>query len=201
MYSDRETLSMSRPRSARQLEGLYFEWLYSHVGRLSAVNPGRSHTMLAEQMHVTPFVEYVPNDGNRANDGLDLRVQFCEMVTSRFTAADISGPCSMLEMTIALAQRVEYETAGTNIDHEFADWYWKLMGHAGLAVYTDEAYLDSDHARDRVEVILDRIVERRYSRSGALGFFPLKHGRGDQRTTELWDQMSAYILENSDIRT
>ena len=48
----------------------------------------------------------------------------------------------------------------------------------------------------RIDDILDRWIERKFSRNGKGSPFPLKKPKKDQRKVELWYQMQGYICEN-----
>ena len=57
-------------------------------------------------LHKTEFVYYVPNDENRAMDGVYLREDFLSATPEYYATPDwMEMECSMLEMLIALAQR------------------------------------------------------------------------------------------------
>ena len=45
-------------------------------------------------------------------------------------------------------------------------------------------------------LILNKIIDRGYSRRGVGGLFPLKYSKNDQRKVELWYQMHSYLIEN-----
>ena len=176
----------------------YFEWLYSHIGARSARNPAHSHILLAEQLHNHLYFWSIRNDDNRASDGLSLRDEFTDEVGIRPDFFD--GNCTMLELMIGIAKRAAYEAEELGIADGVTEWFWLMADHSGLSSFTDDQYLDpTEMAFEKVETILDQIVERSYRPNGRGGFFPLRNPHQDQRETELWLQLSAYIIENSDI--
>ena len=185
----------------QSLEGRYFQWLYGMVGALTDRNESHSHWILAEQLYNTVFTWFVPNDHNRAADGGRLRDDFCDIVGSWEDSRIMFEPCNMFEMLIALARRIDYETAGDTVDDAGVGiWFWRMLENAGLAKYTDAVYCDNPRAEIEVAEILENLLERRYDRNGKNGgLFPLHAPRLDQRKVELWYQMSAYLLENCDI--
>lgn len=184
------------------LDEQYFSWLYSHIGVLSDPNPSHSYHLLAEQLYRKPFIWYVPNDDNRATDGLFLRDEFCDVIGSwrnpRREDRMPFEPCNMLEMIIGVAKRASFEGSDIFPDNSVGDWFWRIMGNLGLSRYTDDVFMLEQPYRE-IEIVLDTIIERRYGADGTGGLFPLRHPTEDQRKTEIWYQLCAYILENSDI--
>lgn len=172
----------------------YFEWLYSMVGVPGDSNPERSHTLLLDQLIRKDFVWFIPNDDNRFSDGLFLREVFYEDSLGPHDL--LNQPCSVLEMLIALAGRMDYQTNKSNDDNIWS-CFWLLLDNLGLRKYTDAVYTTYAPAWIDVDDILDTFLHRRYKRNGEGGLFPLKRSRRDQRKIELWYQMSAYILENT----
>ena len=176
---------------ARSLDDEYLSWLYSQVGIVRNLNPARSHWKLLHQLYTKQFMWFVPNDDNRAEDGRALRYEFLEK--TRFPLDDPLGEwyhlnCSVLEMIIALAQRVAFESDGTP-----SEWFWRLMHNLELDGYTDSVHEIS--IAEEVEVVLDRLNGRTYSADGVGGLFPLREPQHDQRRVELWYQMQSYMLE------
>jgi len=186
--------------TATDLETRYFKWLYHHIGSLKDPNPSHGHWLLAEQLHKTTFNWFVPNDDNRSSDGLSLRDDFCDEVGSWGPGRHIHDPCSMLEMLIALAKRTDYEADDLGMGEGIGEWFWTLMTNVGLRKFTDEVYLRGRQETElHVQEILNNLIERKYEADGRGGLFPLSHPQRDQRTVELWYQMSDYLLENSNI--
>ena len=173
------------------MDGGYFTWLYSTIGALRDPNPTHSRWLLAEQLHRKDFLWYIPNDDNRAADGVALRAEYYEF--------PIDGPCSMLEMLIALARRMEFESGEVSTSTSVGNWFWHMLENAGLTKFTDEVYNSSETTHEDVDVILERIIQRQYQRDGRGGLFPLRQAYNDQRDTELWYQLSAYLLEHYEL--
>ena len=93
-----------------RIDSLYFQWLCDFVN----VNKGnKSYYILLKTLHKREFYGFIPNDSNRINDGKKLR----EIFVSEYGIDDrreydicidaLSGPCSVLEMMVALAKRIE----------------------------------------------------------------------------------------------
>lgn len=171
----------------------YFEWLYSYIGPVTDRNPNHSYWLLAEQLHKKEFRYLIPNDDNRAADGKALRRVYA--ANDNFLSADESAPCSMLELCIALAMRMEFAYGWPEQDEGVAIWFWELMKNIGLDIYTDDRYSSTEHAWHIIEEILDVVIERLYTPQGHGGLFPLRCTDGAQNRLELWYQMSLYLEE------
>lgn len=176
-------------------EEQYFVWLYSHIGAVTDSNPNHSHWLLAEKLYSTEFEGFVRNDVNRELDGTLLRIDF---------GKDEDDPifpeyCTTLEMLIAFSRRIAFESADTSLPYSAGDWFWHMMSNLGLKKYTDDVLGGSTAYNRKVDNIIHNFVNREYSYSGVGGAFPLIHPIADQRKVELWYQMSAYLLENTDI--
>lgn len=181
------------------LEDAYFTWLYSHVEPIRVDSPAARHAKLFHILHATPFVDIVPNDDNRAADGIDLRAVFLEGDDAYSADADwMTLECSMLEMFIALCNRAVFETDHSEDPGGVRGWFWIIMTNLDLAKFTDEEFmvLGEKAATEAVRRVLYNVNYRLYSRSGHGGAFPLLRPRRDQRKIELWYQLSAYLIEN-----
>jgi len=170
-------------------DDLYFEWLYGQIASVKNRNPARSYWELARQLYQKPYAYFIGNDDNRDYDGKDLRREFietCDIQDIDILWLDLE--CSMLEMLIAFARRAAFKVQGNSLD-----WFWKFIENLGLLDCTDEKY--DRTIRRKVDIVLERVINRTYRRDGSGGLFPLRDAKRDQRRIELWYQLSAYILE------
>lgn len=170
------------------LDELFFKWLYSQVGNVRLRNPQRTYWDLLRQLYTKEFVWFIPNDDNRLEDGRDLRRVFLEEkeifhVDPLWSAMG----CSMLEMFIGLAQRLNFEEDKWTVD----EWFWGLIENLGLKDFNDA----SNYVESQVDEILDDLIWRTYEPDGRGGLFPLEHPDQDQREVEIWYQLNAYLLE------
>lgn len=180
-------------KSESQIKADYFQWLCA-ITKIDS--SAKSYWILAKELHKKEFYWTVPNDDNRGQDGKDLRDKFAE--NNGYNDDEIScldGPCTMLEMLIALSRRIEDTMADPDKGDQTVKWFWMLLKNVGLDKYTDEDYADLC-GTIMVNQILDEILDRTYKRSGKGGLFPLKKPEKDQRKVEIWYQMCAYLLEN-----
>lgn len=183
-------VSVSAP-SGTNIINEYFQWLCDIIN----VNTfDRSYWLLAKTLYKKEFIWTVPNDDNRDKDGKKLRDRFADEMN--YESYDvIEGPCMMLEMLIALAERIEDMMIDTTSNNRTDRWFWEILDNCGLTTYTDENYADSQGIL-MIDYILNNVLERNYKRNGKGGLFPLKNAKKDQRKVEIWYQMCGYLLEN-----
>lgn len=171
------------------LDELYLIWLHEQVGDVKVRSRTRTYWDLFLQLYKIEFVWFVPNDDNRAEDGVYLREQFMEEREMDIFDVDpdwLGLGCSFLEMMIALARRLSFEAEG-----EPSLWFWHLIENLGLENCTDRSKYDQGKA----EEIVNTVIWRTYDYDGRGGLFPLRHARSDQRETEIWYQMNEYLIE------
>lgn len=174
--------------STEPIDEIYFKWLYRQVAPLRYKNPARTYWSLLRHLFEKEFVWFVPNDDNRAMDGVELRSEF---LTKENWPQDpivdewLSLGCSMLEMLIAISRRLSFTGGGAS-----ADWFWHLLHNLDLDKFNDASY-DGDY----VELAVHRVNNRTYDKNGNGGLFPLKKTDIDQRGVELWYQLNSYVME------
>ena len=164
----------------------YFDWLVSFVAPDFVASDSYQNVLYA--LYKKDFRWFVHNDDNRAEDGLDLRLRF-EDDTSE--TCDKVGPCSVLEMMIALAIRCENELMYDPEEGDRTDqWFWTMMDNLKLNYLTDDVF----NLRD-FDQIVDRFLDRTYEPDGYGGPFYIHNFRGDMRKIELWYQLNFYLEE------
>lgn len=166
----------------------YFEWLYGMVcdGRYSKI----SYRSLLMFLHHTEFKYAIPMDENRAHDGEDLRYRFCisHDYDERFVKY-INGPCSVLEMMVALAIRCEENIMDdTRFGDRTGQWFWGMINNLGLGNMTDSRFNEP-----YVRVAVNRFLDRRYDPDGKGGLFTIRDCKYDLRDVEIWYQLSWYL--------
>lgn len=172
----------------------YFQWLCKKVGI-----PGKKPFLrLAKELHGLIFLPQsaVETDANRANDGLQLRVEFMERYGAKGSSEN-RGPCTMLEFLIGLAKRMDFimYEEGNHLDTEH--YFWALIGNLRLAKLDDDRF-DMMKGDFFVQEAVDRVLFRTYEADGSGGLFPLRHADKDQRTVEIWYQMNRWLMESGD---
>lgn len=171
-----------------QIKNDYFEWLYNYVCK------GRAHSRLSYKrlfmlLHDIEFIFSIGNDINRARDGVDLRYRYAMSMDDEQIMDVLDGPCSVLEMLVALAIRCE-ETImdDTRYGDRTNQWFWSMMSNLGLNHMTDDIY-DKDYITNRVY----DFMERRYEKDGLGGLFYIKGCKDDLREVEIWTQLCWYL--------
>lgn len=165
----------------------YFEWLYGLVsnGRFAR---SISYRELLWYLYSTPFFYTIPKDENRAGDGISLRHRFPGVTPS------LQVDCSVLEMMIALAIRIE-ETImdDTTMGDRMGQWFWGMITNLGLGGMTDDRF-----DKDYVDEVIWRFHNRKYDRDGKGGLFRVRNSDYDLRKVEIWIQMCWYLDSISD---
>ena len=175
----------------------YFDWMCHLVGNKKG-SRGRSWQMLLGCLNEHNFVPMLDMDQNRADDGTDLRYRFAYekgYTRSAIAAYLDDGPCSVLEVMVALALRCEEHIMG---DPAMGDrtglWFWEMVHSMGLSSMDDDRF-DPDRAID----IITRFNQRTYQPNGKGGLFTVNQCPDDLRELEIWYQMMRYLntyLEN-----
>lgn len=165
---------------ARDLLEVYLGWLEPQCGVLEQP---RSYSGLLRTMLQKEFVWLIPNDHNRIADGLGVRREFFQETGLH---GDL-GPCSVLEVLVALSRRLEFQAGG-----EAPGWAWQLIRNLELHKYPDPI---GRRKAIQIEEILQTLVYRTYDPDGQGGFFPQIDTNLDQRKIEIWYQMSHWVME------
>lgn len=172
----------------------YFRWLRQFVCGAKRSKFG-SYDMLLLSLHNTEFTWTMPMDSNRAGDGKELRLRFAskKRIPREMAELYLNGPCSVLEMMVALADRCEKRImADPDIGDRTGQWFWGMIANLGLGGMTDERF---DEAKTRR--IISRLLTRNYEPDGKGGLFTVINSRYDMRTVEIWFQAMRYLDEVS----
>lgn len=152
---------------------------------------------LMEFLHSVPFYStiQVPLDRNRGADGKDLRLRFVDSTTEyNYNHAYLylmDYEPTMLEVMVALAIRCEENIMRDNdVGDRSYEWFYGMLCSSGL-----DACYDSVFNEDVALEIVNRILERKYSRNGKGGLFTLSNPPKDLRKVEIWYQLLWYLDE------
>ncbi len=170
----------------------YFEWLYGIVcgDRHSVAVTFRKLLIV---LHGTEFRYYVSRDENKAVDGMDLRYRFAVVNNYGHLTDEVvemlAGPCSILEMMVALAIHCEEDIMD---DPAYGDrtrqWFWNMVVNLGLGAMTDYNF-----DKEYIYEVLDRFLNRNYAPDGRGGLFTVRGCDVDLRTVEIEYQMLWYL--------
>ena len=166
----------------------YFEWLYQLVCGDRYSN-AISYKKLLAYLHHTEFTYLLSKDKNRAADGVDLRYRFSKERYHGHVPSCLDGPCSILEMMVALAIRCE-ETImdDPKIGDRTSQWFWGMVTNMGLGYMSDNRF-DEHVAKE----IIDRFLNRDYSQNGRGGLFTVRNCEYDLTNIEIWTQMLWFL--------
>ena len=168
----------------------YFDWL-SSFAKLP------DHVLLLRKLYLTDFSWLIPFDENRACDGIQLRYRFgreCGIPDPVICAELDNRPCSVLELIVALAIRIEGQIMGDeSIGDRTASWIFAMITNLGLIGYNNHVFDERE-----VDRILYIFLNRQYSRTGRGGLFEIPNldPSRDMRNEEIWCQMCWYLNEH-----
>lgn len=173
------------------LKKTYFEWIYSMT---FGTRKRPSYRKLLTFLDSVEFDYILPMDGNRADDGVNLRYRFgYERCIPDYEIAkhlDIR-PCSVLEMMAALALRCE-ETVVYDPDfgNHIGIIFSNMLKSLGLSSMSD-----SHFSRKKAEEAVRILLLREYDKNGQGGLFTISDPTKDMRRAEIWYQMMWYLDE------
>lgn len=160
----------------------YFEWLFEFVcGERFAKEI--SFRKLMVYLHSREFTYSLKMDSNRAQDGIDLRERY-------YGDSTIKGPCSVLEMMVALSIRCEEIMDNPDYGNRTTQWFWDMIINMGLGAMYDSRF-DKKYVENRV----DKMLNREYEPNGKGGLFYVRGCTDDIRKLEIWSQM-CYFLDS-----
>lgn len=170
----------------------YFEWL-SDIVCGERYSKSISFSKLLMRLHSIEFRYSILKDQNRADDGINLRYRFALFQGYEDCADmildDLYGPCSVLEMIIALAIKCE-ETImdDPTIGDRTGQWFWGMITSLGLG-----SMMDSRFDKRFVDEVIDRFLDREYEANGRGGLFTINNCDEDLRDMEIWYQLMRYL--------
>lgn len=170
-----------------QVNDEYFEYLCGLVDTMRFAKQN-SYRKLLIYLHNIEFTWFVPNDDNRADDGIQLRRRFALSRNDIGLQRYLNGPCSVLEMMVALALRCEDWMDNTDFGNRTGQWFWGMINNLGLS-----SMRDSNFDRKYIDDVIARLLNREYEPDGKGGLFTVKHCNHDLRTVEIWCQLSWYL--------
>lgn len=170
----------------------YFEWLCSLVD--TRQHHSAQYKKLLLFLHDTNFRYSIPRDGNRYEDGIDMRYQYGVKTgtSQRLIALALDNkPCSVFEMMIALACRCEDQImSNSDFGNRTGEWFWEMVMSLGLEEMTNRYFYEA-----YCHEVMERFLNREYCPNGQGGLFTINfYGNNiDLREYEIWYQANWYL--------
>lgn len=162
----------------------YYDYLIDFVceDRSEAEN----YSCILKALYFQPFEFDNWRDKIRANDGKRLRTEFFNDVVMNEYGNEYD--CSMLEMMIALACRIEREHGTINAGTLF----WIMVSNLGIEM--NDRSFDAMDFEDR----MIRFAYRDYEPNGQGSLFVLRDPTIDIRRWDIWKQCMYFLCEYED---
>lgn len=169
----------------------YFNWLYKSVKGDKGPEEFRYRKLLT-RLHDITFRWSMEMDQNRAEDGISLRYRFAldqgYEDDSDYIMDILEGPCSVLEMMVALSFRCEEIMDNACVGDRTSQWFWGMIVNLGLGSMHDSLF-----DRQFVDETIDVFLDRDYEPDGRRGLFTIRHCERDLRDMEIWQQLCWYL--------
>lgn len=177
-------------------DGWYFDVLYDIVAAYRENVTDLSYRMLLRVLDGVEFRDTRGIDGNRIHDAQEMRADLVAEMDLDHTAVRPFENVSLLEVMVAIADRLGQITG----DEDTAFWFWEMVSNLILDGIDDTEFW-SDPESYEAEILdrADDVININYDRDGLGGLFLLREGVApqDMRDTELWYQMQYYANEVS----
>jgi hypothetical protein len=182
---------MTKDTPSRDYPFLYFEWLLHWV--CDSNHPKDQYWSLLEHLFLREYTYTLIMDNNRERDGLSLRDMYNKTARKKdiLSSVEMSTPCSVLEVLIALSMRIESDILANDVGGRTSVWFWTMMENMDLHVMDGRRY-DSYYINN----VIDKFLDRKYGPEGQGGPFYIPYTTKDLRTVELWYQAMWYITAN-----
>ena len=165
----------------------YSQWL---INKIHGYEPAyMDYSRLILYLFDSPY-KFYGSDEDRYRDGIGLRYNYAQ-ATGDYTILDWDTGCTVLEMLVALAKRLDSDIMGRpDVDNTFY-WFWIFIDNLRLRKYTDDRFDEF-----KVSCIIEDWMENNITFSGDGGLFPLRNSVRDQSLLPVWQQLSDYLKEN-----
>lgn len=166
----------------------YFKWLLERVDD-GKHNPD-SYVKLLRLLHTTTFEWHIERDINRAADGKNLRYTY-EYMTHR--TCEFSGDCTVLEMMVALACRMESDIMDNpEFGNRTGQWFWAMINNLGLIRMTNSRF---NEAKCK-EILHDFMAPGDQKTTEIDLFYCSTFSFQKWNNMEIWQKMTAWLNEN-----
>lgn len=186
-----------------RIEVIYLPWLLKFVADERLME---RYQILFHELYSTPFNHrgMKEHDFDRSMDGKNLRWRFertHERDISHISAVEFmefeDRQCSMLEMLIALALRIEEGmTADTRQGDRTGQWFWEMLTNLGIGYMSDIRFDKSTY-----KTCIDRFHSYSYTSEGKGCLFRAPDKTiNDMKNLDIWYQMCAHVNEVLNIK-
>lgn len=172
------------------MEQRYFNWLCSQV---ATARYRLRYSKLLTKLYFADYEWTIPNDANRADDGMGLRYLFAQ--ENDYSEAEMEctmaqKQCCVLEMMVALVIRCESDYLGNPdvVDHKMSV-FMEMLKSMDIHTMENDVYNDGI-----VENALVKFMSHQYSPDGKGSIFYVPQAAIDMRKEELWSQMNQWVL-------
>lgn len=153
------------------------------------------YTQLFEHLYRREFLWTVMTDEDRSGDGLYLRRCWYDREAAGLHLSPyeedifLTSSCSMLEMLVALADRIEGSIMSNELYGDRTGlWFWTMIRNMGLVKEDDGRYDE-----EWVDHCIDRVLERGFEPDGTGGLFYIHGTDRDLRKASIWYQAMWYL--------
>lgn len=172
----------------------YYDWLYKIVcGEWEPRN--LSFHRLLMYLFNRDYIPACEMDVCRATDGINLRYRFASennIPYGKIDAVFQGVPCSMLEMMVALAIRIEeHIMEDRSMGNRVGQWFWSMVVSTECGCYGRYPL-----QRRTREADPGQFMDRDYQPNRAGGLFTLTRTSIDMRTIDIWYQLMNWLNEN-----
>lgn len=179
--------------SREELREEYFAWLCDWVADDKHLSRHTTYNKMFSYLFDKPFVYTIAMDGNRAEDGINLRYRFGREngIPDALVATYLDDrDCSMLEMMVALSIRCEDQIMeNPDVGNRVGQWFWDMI--VSLDINMPDSRFDYRAAEECMEVF----TNHSYAKNGRGGLFTITDPTRDMRKTDIWYQMNFYLDE------
>lgn len=172
----------------------YFEWMCNQVCSDEDI---LSYSKLLKFLHAQEFHYILHLDRDRLSDGIDFRYRFGyeNGYDRNYISNNLNtSSCSVLEMMVALAFRVEEQIMDdTHYGNRTGQWFWNMIVSLNLGGM-DDKHFDRAYCRERIYILNNRL----YNSNGEGGLFTVNEPEYDMRDATIWCQCMWYLDENFD---
>lgn len=182
-----------------RLNSAYVEWLLSKVcSRDTAVD----YSTLFSMLYQTPInLENMKElDSNRYQDGRMLRFRFenhhgndiLGMVSQDDVRRFEDRPCSMLEMIVGLALRMEEQIMGNlRYGDRTGQWFWEMLTNLGVGYMTNSRFNVIEYRR-----CVSNFMNYAYDPDGKGCLFRSEHkSMAEMTDLDIWYQMHEHLKD------